>query len=207
MRVTREAGETGDTFGELLRRLRKARRLTQEELDERSGVSARAISDLERGGVEPRVATVAALAKALDLSSDDLAAFEAAADAARASRARAPLTDNLPHAASKIIGREHEADEVRRLLDGYRLVTLTGAGGVGKTRLAVEVARGLVGTTPDGVWLVELGAVDDPDLVPSAVAASVGVEPDRSRRPAASLADALRPRRPVVLLDNCEHLV
>jgi transcriptional regulator with XRE-family HTH domain len=203
-RVAWESGDPEETFGELLRRLRKERKLTQEELDERSGVSARAISDLERGGVEPRVATVAALARGLDLSLEDLAAFEAAAEDARASRAR---DHNLPYVASAIIGREHEADEVRRLLDRYRLVTLTGAGGVGKTRLAVEVARGLVGAPPDGVWLVELGAVDDPVLVPSAVAAAAGVEPDPARRPAAALADALRPRRLLLLLDNCEHLV
>jgi transcriptional regulator with XRE-family HTH domain len=201
------ARETGESFGQRLRRHRRERRLTQEELDERSGISARAISDLERGGVEPRVATVAALADALALSAEDRVAFEAAADEARRPRTGAARVDNLPYVASEIIGREQEAAEVRRLLDRHRIVTLTGAGGVGKTRLAVEVARDLSGTYSDGVWLVELAALDDPDLVPGAVAVAADIEPDRARRPAAALADALRPWRTVIVLDNCEHLV
>ncbi|MGH2352716.1 MAG: ATP-binding protein, partial [Chloroflexota bacterium] len=115
--------------------------------------------------------------------------------------------DNLPYDPTSFIGREHETAEVRRLLDAHRLVTLAGPGGVGKTRLAVEVARGLVEAHPDGVWLVALGPLADPDLVPRAIAAAAGVELAPGRPPMAALADTLRPRQLLLVLDNCEHLV
>ncbi|UED83634.1 BTAD domain-containing putative transcriptional regulator [Streptomyces profundus] len=117
---------------------------------------------------------------------------------------------NLPARVDELIGRERAIVEVRGTLSTARLVTLTGPGGVGKTRLALAVAEGLAQTFPDGVWLVELAA-EGPDTVPDAVAAVLGVRETADSGGAASLperlAGALAARRALLLLDNCEHLL
>jgi non-specific serine/threonine protein kinase len=114
---------------------------------------------------------------------------------------------NLPHPVTSFVGRERELATMRELVAAHRLVSLTGAGGVGKTRLALEAAGALRPAYPDGVWLAELAALADPALVPQAVATAVGVREEPGRPPAATLADALRPRRLLLVLDNCEHLL
>ena len=88
-----------------------------------------------------------------------------------------------------------------------RLLTLTGPGGTGKTRLALQAAADALEAYPDGVWLVELAALADPALVPQAVAAAVGVREEPGRPLLATLTDALRPKRLLLVLDNCEHLL
>jgi predicted ATPase len=93
------------------------------------------------------------------------------------------------------------------LVHAHRLVTLTGVGGVGKTRLAVQVAAELVPDFPDGVWLVELAPVGDPAAVPDAVATALGVTPQAGLTVTASVAQALSGRRLLVVLDNCEHVL
>ncbi len=114
---------------------------------------------------------------------------------------------NLPASLTSFVGREGALLEIRRLLSMTRLMTLTGTGGSGKTRLALEVARELVGVYPDGVWLVQLAQLSDPELAPQAVAAALGVveQPDRSL--AQTLSNYLASRQTLLLLDNCEHLV
>jgi predicted ATPase/DNA-binding CsgD family transcriptional regulator len=114
---------------------------------------------------------------------------------------------NLPHPLTSFIGREREIAEARRLLDSSRLLTLTGTGGVGKTRLGHEVAAGLLDRFQDGVWLVELASLADPTLVPRAVATVLGVREGAERSLTVTLADALRAERLLLVLDNCEHLV
>ena len=114
---------------------------------------------------------------------------------------------NLPAPRTSFVGRERELVEVKRELAMTRLLTLTGAGGCGKTRLALEVARDLVEIYPDGVWLVEFAPLSDPELVPNAVAGALGV-PDQPGRPLEdTLADSLRTRKLLLVLDNCEHLI
>jgi predicted ATPase/DNA-binding CsgD family transcriptional regulator len=113
----------------------------------------------------------------------------------------------LPVQLTTFIGRQAERGEVTRLLAGARLLTLTGPGGVGKTRLALEVAGRLVTEYPDGVWLVELAALADGTLVPQAVAAALRVAEVPGQPLRATLSAALRTRRLLILLDNCEHLV
>src|SRR5262249_13891005 len=100
-----------------------------------------------------------------------------------------------------------ELAEVRRLLDTARLLPLTGSGGAGKTRLALHVAGDLLARFPEGVWLVELAGLTDPALVPQAVAATLRVREQPNRPVRDTLADYLRPRQLLLLLDNCEHLV
>jgi predicted ATPase/DNA-binding SARP family transcriptional activator len=114
---------------------------------------------------------------------------------------------NLPLAASSFVGRGRELDEVARLLRRTRLLTLTGVGGAGKTRLAIEVARSQLGGFEHGVWLVDLAPLSDPELVPHAVAAALGLElPERSP-PVPVLVAQLAARHTLLLLDNCEHLI
>ena len=114
---------------------------------------------------------------------------------------------NLPATRTSFVGREREMVELKRLLAMTRLLTLTGTGGSGKTRLALEVARDLVGLYPDGVWLVELAALTQGALVPQVVAESLGVHEQPNRPLTATLAEALRAKKMLIVLDNCEHLV
>ena len=113
---------------------------------------------------------------------------------------------NLRTAATSFIGRDAELAEVQAALREHRVVTLTGVGGVGKTRLAQEVAAGLADEFPDGVWFFELAAVADPAAVPDAVAAVLGVTQQPGKSVAQSVAAALEGRVRLLLFDNCEHV-
>ncbi len=114
---------------------------------------------------------------------------------------------NLPRALTSFVGRARERAEIARLLERTRLLTLTGPGGCGKTRLALEAARTAVETTPDGVWLVELAGLGEPALVPQAALTALGV-PVPAQRPATeALVAHLAGRRALLVLDNCEHLI
>jgi predicted ATPase len=115
--------------------------------------------------------------------------------------------NNLPRPRTHFIGREHELAECIRLLADSRLLTLTGVGGGGKTRLAVRIAERTLHEYPDGVWLVDLGPLGDGERVADAVAAALGVRETSERTLVDSLGDAVRGRRMLVILDNCEHLL
>ena len=112
----------------------------------------------------------------------------------------------LPADVSSFVGRSHEAAEVRRLLDDYRLVTLTGPGGVGKTRLGLRVAAGRAASEPDGVHLVEVGRLGDPRLLGDAVVQALGLVDHSARPPLEVLSEHLADRRLLLVLDGCEHL-
>jgi predicted ATPase len=117
------------------------------------------------------------------------------------------LPNNLPRQLTSFVGRERELAQVRRLLAAAPLLTLTGVGGCGKTRLALQAAADALEAYPDGVWLVELAPLADPALVPQAVAAALGVREEPGRPLAATLTDALTPKRLLLVLDNCEHVL
>ncbi len=114
---------------------------------------------------------------------------------------------NLPADVTSFVGRRHELSEARRLLSRTRLLTLTGVGGVGKTRLALRVAEKLRRTFPDGVWQVELASLQDPGLLAQTVAAALGLRDQSARSPAATLAEYLADKRLLLVLDNCDHLL
>ncbi|HWR47728.1 MAG TPA: NB-ARC domain-containing protein, partial [Pseudonocardiaceae bacterium] len=114
---------------------------------------------------------------------------------------------NLRAPTTSFIGREAEVAELQTTLKAHRLVTLTGVGGVGKTRLALQVAAGLADEFPDGVWLFELAAVADPAAVPDAVAAVLGITQQPGKSVAETVAAALEGRVRLLVFDNCEHLL
>ena len=114
---------------------------------------------------------------------------------------------NLRTATTSLIGRESEVDAIKTAVRSHRLVTLTGVGGVGKTRLALEVAAQLVDEFPDGVWVFELAAVTDPASVPDAVAAVLGITQQPGKTVSESVAAAQEGRSRLVVFDNCEHVL
>jgi predicted ATPase len=116
-------------------------------------------------------------------------------------------TNNLPAQLSRFIGREKELAQIKQCLAKHRLVTLTGSGGIGKTRMAIQTARELLAEVPQGVWLAELAPVADPRLVPQAVAAVWDVREEQGRPLQATLADYLRQKRLLLVLDSCEHVI
>jgi predicted ATPase/DNA-binding XRE family transcriptional regulator len=204
------------SFAGLLRQLRGEARLTQEELAEAAGISPRSVSDLERGiNRTARKDTALLLAEALSLTGPQRELFVAAARgrapvaevlAARDGAATA-LQNNLPTQLSAFIGREQEISQVRALVESSRLVTLTGAGGCGKTRLSLRVAAGLRDGFGDGVWLVELAAVSDGGAVAPAISQALRLAAQPRRPVLATVLDALAPQDVLIVLDNCEHLI
>ena len=105
------------------------------------------------------------------------------------------------------VGRERELSELRLIASDVRALTLCGAGGIGKTRLAIRLAAELAADFPDGTWFVDLSDLQQPDLVASRIASVIGVLEEPGRPLLATVADALRPRRMLIVLDNCEHLI
>ncbi len=123
---------------------------------------------------------------------------------------RAPkngATQHLPPQFTSFVGRDAEIEEVLRIVGANRLVTLTGAGGVGKTRLAVQVAARLDGDFADGVWYVDLAPITDPDVVPLAVTRALGLPDQAGRTTMDTLTRVIAGRHVLVVLDNCEHLI
>lgn len=193
------------TFASVLKQLRLGAGLTQEALAERAGVSPRAVSDLERDSRRtPRLDTVKLLADALGLDSGQRAQLLAAARPQHST----PVS-TLARPLTQLLGRAGTAAALVDLVrhESVRLLTLTGPGGVGKTRLAVEVATRLEADFPDGVIVVDLAPLRDWRLVVPAIATQLGLD-DRDPKPLADrLGVALRHRRMLLVIDNFEHVI
>src|SRR6516165_7899560 len=209
-------------LAELLRQLRAGAGLTQQELAKAAGVSPRSVSDLERGiNRTARRDTAVRLAGALGLAEPARSLFVAAAlgriqgaQALAAGRGQAPGgppaaggMHGFPAALTSFIGRDGPVREVAGLLDQYRLVTVTGPGGVGKTRLAAEVAKRVAERFADGIWLAELAQVADPAMVAGVVAAALGVRGQPGVPAVEAVARVLARQQLLLVLDNCEHVI
>jgi predicted ATPase/DNA-binding XRE family transcriptional regulator len=199
-------------FGTLLRQYRLASGVTQERLAEQARISVAAVGSLERGiRRAPHRETVALLAEALSLSGPEKAGFETAAEHARARQARAdptgPAHGNLPTRLTTFVGRDNEIAEIEALLKLHRLVTITGSGGVGKTRVAVEVSRRLQSDQQREIRFVDLSAVSDGAFVAGTIATTLGVGLGQADNPLPSLAAQVKARRLLLVLDNCEHVI
>jgi len=210
------------SFAQMLRRYRRAAGLTQEELAERAGISARAVSDLERGeNRTPRRDTLDFLADALHLSAEERVALNGTIQRTRAQVSPlAPVLvpavedaptrpDTLPAQPTPFIGREREIEMVRaRLLDPEtRLLTLTGPGGVGKTRLALQAAAAACTAFADGAIFVPLASVSNPDLVLSTIAQVLDVHEALGQALGETLAAALHGKHMLLVLDNFEQVL
>lgn len=115
--------------------------------------------------------------------------------------------NNLPLQLTSFIGREHEIAEVKKTLGATRLLTLTGPGGSGKTRLSLAVAALLFDEYPDGIWLVELASLTEPDVIPQAIVSTLGLRGVPGKSLVDTIISSLKAKRMLLLLDNCEHLI
>jgi predicted ATPase/DNA-binding XRE family transcriptional regulator len=201
------------SFGSVLRALRETAGLSQEELAARAGLSSHAVSALERGTrTRPYPHTIRSLADALDADDEDRAALVAAVPARRRTAsgpgdaAPAARTRGLPEPVTALLGRDAEVERISELLRASRLVTLTGTGGVGKTRLGLAVAKAAQPRYADGACFVELAPLLDPEAVLPAVADAIDAGPVDGDH-AAAIADRLRDRQLLLVLDNVEHLL
>ena len=117
------------------------------------------------------------------------------------------IPNNLPVQLTTFIGREKEVEQIKKRIEKNRLVTLTGSGGVGKTRLSIRVASELLEKYPNGVWMVELAPITDPELVPQTVCSTLDVTPQGNTSALTVLTDYLKPKKTLLVVDNCEHLI
>jgi predicted ATPase/DNA-binding XRE family transcriptional regulator len=202
-------GVDQQSFAVRLRTLREQTGLSQEELAERAGLSSHAVSALERGTrTRPYPHTVRALADALGLEGEARSGLISSVPArARAARPTAARTGpGIPVPPTRLIGRDDDVRRLVGLLDEHRLITLTGPGGVGKTRLSLALARTVQDRFADGVVYVELAALHDPDAVVPAVLDTVGVTITAGEEPVAAFCTWAADRELLLILDNAEQV-
>jgi predicted ATPase/DNA-binding XRE family transcriptional regulator/Tfp pilus assembly protein PilF len=206
------SSEQESSFGARLRQLREAAELTQEELARRAGLTRNAVSALERGERRrPYPHTVRSLADALELPEAERTALLAAVPRRGGDHVPPAITlePTLVVPSTPLLGREQDLEEVTGLLQrqNMRLLTLTGTGGVGKTRLAIQVARDVAGLFPDGVAFATLAPLVDATLVLPTVVQVLGLREVRGRTPGEVLQAHLQEKKFLLILDNFEHVM
>jgi len=216
--------ETTSSFGYWIRRQRKALDLTQQMLAGRVGCSVAAIKKIESDERRPSRQIAERLADSLGVPAGQreifletarglrpvdqlLLAHQATLPTSVPVRTRGSFSHNLPAQLTSFIGREREMAEVKQLLSNTRLLTLTGPGGTGKTRFALQLAADVLKEFTNGVWLVELAPLADPTLVTQTMAATLGVREQPGSAILDALMDYVRAKTMLLILDNCEHLI
>jgi predicted ATPase/DNA-binding XRE family transcriptional regulator len=200
-------------FSQWLRERRKALRLTQAQLAERAGISASAVEKLEGSQRQPSQQVAETLADALQIAPKERASFlrlaKGVSEAGDDSDGRAATPTNVPAYLTPLIGRDDALERVTALLkrDEVRLVTLTGPPGVGKTRLALQTASNLLSDFSDGVFLVTLAPVRDPDLVVRTIAGALSLRDKGTEPISLTLKEHLREQKVLLVLDNFEQVV
>jgi predicted ATPase/DNA-binding XRE family transcriptional regulator len=213
------------SFGLVLRRLRLEAGMSQEELADRAHLSAESIGALERGRRRaPYRETVRLISDALVLCAEARRELEAAAKRPRAGTANAIAYDstdaaeltprgaerprhNLVRPLSTFHNRRRELSDLAQLLETYRLISLVGAGGIGKTRLALELAARLLERYRDGVWFIDLAPLSDLGVVARSVIATLAIPQNDSQSELETLVHHLERREVLLVIDNCEHVV
>ncbi|MBV8163277.1 MAG: XRE family transcriptional regulator [Candidatus Eremiobacteraeota bacterium] len=196
------------SFGDALREFRIRACLSQEELAAKAGLSTIAIGALERGVRKaPHRDTVARLVKALDLTADESAALIAVRHAVHRKAAANQVAQNLPAARTSFIGRDSDLDTILTLLRRSRLVTLTGSGGVGKMRAAVEAAARAHESPWNEIWFIDFSPLSEGAFIPAAIATAVQLPLGGDVETIAAVASLLAKRRALLIFDNCEHVV
>lgn len=209
------------SFGEWLKRRRKGVGWTQEQLALQINCSTSALRKMEAELRHPSPQIVERLAEIFNVPQEEYKSFlryargdwqafpgaELEEAPWHISRVRAPHRSNLPASTTSFIGREKEQREIIDLIANNRLVTLTGAGGIGKSRLSIQTASGLSNDFPDGIWLVELAPVSEPDLVAQVIVTTLGLIEQANLPPQTILIDFLKTKKSLIILDNCEHLI
>ncbi len=205
------------SLGDLLKYLRRRAELTQRELAIQVGYSDTQISRIEQNQRAPDSATLLALfvpalhleretewvSRLLELAKQARLGVAPAAKTAEPSKPK----NNLPASLTTFIGREQEQKEIIELIAQHRLVTLTGSGGIGKTRISLSVGKHILDEYANGVWFIELAALSDPALVPQTVASVLGLGAQADVPHTQVLINFLRAKTTLLILDNCEHLL
>jgi transcriptional regulator with XRE-family HTH domain len=200
------------SFGRWLRRRRRALDLTQKDLANQVGCAEITVRRMEADAYKPSKELAFVLFEKLGIPEPErpqwilFARGMSGLPTQTISLSNKSIT-NLPAPLTTFIGRKKEQSDVVRLVDKHRLVTLTGPGGVGKTRLALKVSKEVLGNYVDGVWLVELAPILDPLIVPRITAIAIGLRDEPQRPVIDMLSDYLREKEILMILDNCEHLL
>ncbi len=202
----RMSDEESASFGAALKAFRLAAGLTQDALAERACISTEAVSALERGfRRRPHAETVSLIASALGLDDERRGVLERAA--AQPATTFQPAGNGVPSYSNRLIGRDSEVAEVLRAVRPGSLISIVGPGGVGKSRVAAELARGIIEALPlDTVAFVDLVALHRTDPVPAKLAAALGITSSAGRKTIDALVAFCRARRTALVLDNCEHV-
>jgi predicted ATPase/DNA-binding XRE family transcriptional regulator len=205
--VIQKKGEI--TFGGWLRHRRRELDLTQQALSSQAGCSRITLRRIESGTLKPSKQLAEMLLRELGIRNTELTAWIRYARGLAdypAPKPSSPRT-NLPSQLTSFISREKELDEIKGALSKYRLVTLTGSGGIGKSRLSLQVATDLVDAFPDGIWFIELAPLRDPGLIPQTIRNAIGLVEQKDITILQALQEYLREKKVLFVLDNCEHLI
>ncbi len=196
------------TFGELLREYRIRAGLSQSDLAEKARISPAAVSALERGIRQaPYQSTLSLLAKALNLDPEESSALKDARKTGRGKPAGGAASHNLHAERTSFVGRDADIADILKLVDRSRLVTITGSGGVGKTRVAIEAATQLLGRSWEEAWFTDLASLTDGEFIVSKIAYTIQPPLTGSAGSIDTLSRALANRRMFLILDNCEHVI